>query len=130
MNKRGKHVHVIAHNREDKKKEETTLATTTFNILAWIRARRLKWVGQILRLKDKDKSLIKETLKVIHGHRQAGDILMDTADDLSWEKLQKMTADEKGTQGGGLPSSKTATPAAQADLERQEAYRFGGRAKG
>ena len=69
---------------------------TTFNILAWIRARRLKWVGQILRLKDKDKRLIKETLKVIHGHRQAGDILMDTAGDLSWEQLQKMAVDEKG----------------------------------
>ena len=62
--------------------------------MAWIRDRRLKWVGHILRLDD--KRLIKQTLKVIHDNRQDGDILMDTQDDLNWEQLQKQAwADNK-----------------------------------
>ena len=35
-------------------KEEATAATTTFNILKWVRARRLQWIGHILRLPEGD----------------------------------------------------------------------------
>ena len=60
--------------------------------MAWIRSRRLKWVGHILRLSD--KRLVKQTLKVIFDNRQEGDILMDVADDLTWVQLQKQAEDK------------------------------------
>ena len=61
----------------------------------WIRARRLKWVGHILRLKKRrgEERLIKETLKVIYDNRQEGDILMDVPEELSWDQLQKQAND-------------------------------------
>ena len=61
--------------------------------MAWIRARRLKWVGHILRLCDSDKRLIKETIKVIFDNRQEGDILMDVDAVLTWEQLQAQARD-------------------------------------
>ena len=33
-------------------REESTIGTRTFDLVKWIRARRLKWVGHILRLDD------------------------------------------------------------------------------
>ena len=72
----GANAHMLAHITGKTKREEATLGTTTFNILAWIRARRMRWVGHILRLPD--ERLIKQTLKVIFDNPQDGDILMDT----------------------------------------------------
>ena len=62
----------------------------TFNLLSWIRARRLKWVGHILRMND--NRLIKQTLHHIYENRQKGDILMDTPDE-SWQELTKRAQD-------------------------------------
>ena len=48
----GANAFMLSHITGKTKREEATTATTTFNILAWIRSRRLtKWVGHILRLK-------------------------------------------------------------------------------
>ena len=89
----GTNAYMLSHITGKTKREEATAATTTFNIMAWIRARRLKWVGHILRLCDSDKRLIKETLKVIFDNRQEGDILMDVDADLTWDQLQKQARD-------------------------------------
>ena len=75
-------------------REESDPATCTFNIILWIRARRLKWVGHIMRLKDEDERLIKQALRHIHSTKQAGDILMDTAD-ASWQELQDWVNDKE-----------------------------------
>ena len=50
-------------------------------------------VGHILRFRDNDKRLIKETLKVIFDNRQEGDILMDVNTGLTWEQLQAQARD-------------------------------------
>ena len=71
------------------------MTTTTFNILVWIRARRLKWVGHILRLKKRrgEERLIKKTLKVIYDHRQDGDILMDVSEK-NWDVMFHVAANK------------------------------------
>ena len=86
---------MLSHVTGKTKHEEATAATTTFDIIVWIRARRLKWVGQIMRLDDKDKRQIKDTLRVIYDNKQEGDILMDVQE-LSWDDLQKAADDETG----------------------------------
>ena len=61
----GANAYMLSHITGKSKREEATAKTTTFDILAWIRARRLRWVGHILRLRDRDDGkprLIKETL--------------------------------------------------------------------
>ena len=86
---------MLSHVTGKTKHEEATAATTTFDIIVWIRARRLKWLGQIMRLDDKDKRQIKDTLRVIYDNKQEGDILMDVQE-LSWDDLQKAADDETG----------------------------------
>ena len=86
----GANAYMLSHITGKTKHDEATTATTTFNIIAWIRARRLKWVGHILRL-DSGR-LIKQTLKVIFDNRQEGDILMDVHE-TGWEELQKAAED-------------------------------------
>ena len=49
----GVNAYMLSHITGKTKREEATTSTTTFNILAWITARRLRWVGHILRLPDK-----------------------------------------------------------------------------
>ena len=75
------------------KREEATYDETTFDIISWIRARRLKWVGHILRLKD--ERLLKQTLRVIFDNRQDGDLLMDIEED-DWTRLQMQARDREG----------------------------------
>ena len=90
----GSNAYMLSHITGKTKHEETTKDKTTFNILAWIRARRLKWVGHILRLDN--KRLIKQALKVIYDNRQEGDILMDVPQELNWQQLQEMAEDKNG----------------------------------
>ena len=76
--------------------EEASTATTTFDIIDWIRARRLRWTGHIMCMGKNsigEENQIKETLKVIFNNRQQGDILMDVAE-TNWEALQKVAADK------------------------------------
>ena len=89
----GANAYMLSHITGRTKREEATQAETTFDIIAWIRARRLKWVGHILRMKE--ERLLKQTLKVIFENRQDGDLLMDTVDD-DWASLQKQANDRKG----------------------------------
>ena len=91
----GANAFMLSHITGKPKEEEATAPKTTFNILAWIRARRLKWAGHILRLKDEDRRQVKETLRVIHDNPQEGDMLMDVAD-LTWEQLVQAAADKDG----------------------------------
>ena len=83
-----------------RKVHEEAGKSKTFDLVKWIRARRLKWVGHILRLeKEKTKDgkeeerLLKRALQHVHAHRKEGDILMDVPN-LSWEELQKLAADK------------------------------------
>ena len=73
-------------------REEATEGTRSFDLVSRIRARRIKWVGHILRIGDKDR-LIRKALRVIYDNRQEGDILMDVPSSVSWEELEEVAAD-------------------------------------
>ena len=75
-------------------KEEASVGKT-FDLVKWIRARRLKWVGQILRMED--SRMLKQALHQIYEHRQEGDLLMDTPR-VSWKRLKVLAKDEKTWQ--------------------------------
>ena len=77
-------------------REEVTEATRTYDLLASIRATRLRWLGQILRMGE--DRLIKKAVKTLFKNRKYGDILTDTPISASWSDLCKMVADEKGWQ--------------------------------
>ena len=81
---------MLSHITGRSRHAEASATTTTFNLVKWIRARRLKWAEHILRVED--KRLIKKALHHIFDHPQTGDILMDThATD--WKQLQQQASD-------------------------------------
>ena len=85
----GVNAYMISHITGHTRHEEASAVTTTFNLLLWIRARRLKCLGHILRLQDNDGEvrLIKQAVQHIHEFRRKGDLLMDMDNDISWADL-------------------------------------------
>ena len=58
------------------------LHTSSFNILLWIRSRRKKWIGHIMRIHDvffltDCRRLIKQAVYHIFENQREGDLLMD-----------------------------------------------------
>ena len=49
----GANAGMLSHITGRSRREEAKASTTTFNLLKWIRARRLKWVGHILRMLER-----------------------------------------------------------------------------
>ena len=90
----GANAYMLSHITGNPRRQESTADTCTFNLLLWIRARRLRWLGHILRLQD--ERLVKQAIKHIHGHRQDGDMLMDVDPSLSWEALVELARDKDG----------------------------------
>ena len=76
-------------------REEAVETTRTHDIIASIRATRMRWLGQILRMEE--DRLLKKAVKTLYKGRREGDILMDTPA-VPWRELCKMAADEKGWQ--------------------------------
>ena len=74
-------------------KEEATEATCTFNLVRAIRARRLQWLGHILRL-DEDRLLFK-AVQHMYAHRSEGDLLMDAPKTATWTELRHWAQDRK-----------------------------------
>ena len=66
----------------------------TYDLVAAIRAKRLWWLGQILRMKD-DRMVLKAT-KMMYSNRKDGDILMDAPQAGSWGELRAMATADKG----------------------------------
>ena len=66
----------------------------TYDVVAGIRATRLRWLGQILRMKE--DRMVHKTVKMMYEDRRDGDLLMDAPKAVSWEELKKMAAAEKG----------------------------------
>ena len=74
-------------------KEEATAGARSFDIVRAIRARRLQWMGQILRM-DPDRLLIK-AVRLMYDKRAEGDILSDAPTTDTWAELKAWVADEK-----------------------------------
>lgn len=86
----GANASMLSHITGLSRHTEASSRSTTFNLVKWIRARRLKWVGHILRMDD--NRLVKKALLHIYNNPQQGDILMDTSAD-SWPLLQEQAQD-------------------------------------
>ena len=59
--------------------------------MKWIRARRLQWLGHILRLGP--ERLIKQAVFEMYKNRQDGDLMMDAPETRSWRQLTNYAAD-------------------------------------
>ena len=83
-------------------KEEASKATRTFDVVRWIRARRLQWIGHVLRAElrrrkecpDAQPRLIYKAMEFMHSHRKEGDLLIDVPDHQDWDDLCKQSEDK------------------------------------
>ena len=71
--------------------DEASPDTRTFDLLRWIRARRLQWLGHILRMEDDRK--LKQAVYEIFKAPSHGDLLMDAPTVKSWRELRQYAAD-------------------------------------
>ena len=68
--------------------EESSKRTRTFDVIVWIRARRLQWAGHILRMHP--NRLVHKAAHYIYNNRKEGDLLMDVPVSNSWRSLLMM----------------------------------------
>jgi len=74
-------------------REEAVATTCSFNLVRAIRARRLQWLGHILRLDE--HRLLQRAVKCLYDCRSEGDILMDAPHTDSWRELKMWAADRQ-----------------------------------
>ena len=83
-------------------REEVTEGKT-YDVVAGIRATRLRWLGHILRMQKRnngEERMIKKAVKMLFANRAQGDILMDAPAAESWEALTKMAEDKDEWRAG------------------------------
>ena len=73
--------------------EEASPKTRSFDIVRWVRARRLAWLGHILRLGPDRK--IKQTVFEMFKDRSEGDLLMDAPQHTTWRHLCTQACDRE-----------------------------------
>ena len=73
--------------------QEASVKWMTFNIVAWVRARRLQWLGHILRMGPERK--LKQAVFEMFKHRKEGDMLMDAPNHKSWRELCTQAMDRE-----------------------------------
>ena len=69
-------------------REEASSRTRSFDMVSWVRARRLTWLGQILRM-DSSRDIHK-LVKYMFDERFEGDLLADAPDTDTFEELVEM----------------------------------------
>ena len=84
----GSNAKMVARITGQTPKQEAKVVTRTFDVVRRIRARRFKWLGEILRMKDSEERMVKKAVRVIFDNRQEGDLLMDVPADMGWDELE------------------------------------------
>ena len=74
--------------------EEASKETRTFDVVSWIRARRLQWVGHILRMDE--GRMVHRALKHIYENKSEGDLLMDLPKKYLWKELLMLANNRDG----------------------------------
>ena len=80
---------------------EEAVEGKTYDVVAGIRATRLRWLGLILRMrpnKNGEERMIKKAVRMLHENRSQGDILMDAPQAKTWAELVAMAEDKKEWQ--------------------------------
>ena len=72
-------------------KEEAQQDGKTYDVVAGIRATRLRWLGHILRMPE--KRMVRKAVKLLYNNRAEGDLLMDAPATESWEELTALAGD-------------------------------------
>ena len=87
-------------------KDEASSSTRTFDIIRWIRARRLQWVGHILRAENRRRverpaeeprliyRVIYRAIEFMYDHNKEGDLLQDVPEHSNWDDLSKQAEDK------------------------------------
>ena len=71
--------------------QEASKKWQTFDLVKWVRARRLQWLGHILRMdngmNNERPRMVKKAIYVMFKARSEGDMLMDAPKHDSWKEL-------------------------------------------
>ena len=73
--------------------EEAKAEGKTYDIVAGIRATRLRWLGQILRMGE--ERMLLRAVETLYENPQEGDLLMDAPATSSWAELRAMAANDR-----------------------------------
>ena len=65
--------------------QEVSTKFRTFDIILWIRVKRLQWMGHILRMGT--ERLLKRSAYEMSKNRKEGDLLMDAPTHQTWKEL-------------------------------------------
>ena len=74
--------------------QEASAKTRSFDLVMWIRARRLQWLGHILRTMGTERSL-KRAAFIMLKHPREGDLMMDAPEKKSWRTLVAWVMDRE-----------------------------------
>ena len=73
--------------------KEVSKDSCTFDLLRWIRARRLQWLGHILRMRSERK--LKQAVFELYSSPKPDDLLMDAPKTRSWRELKTYSEDKE-----------------------------------